>query len=53
LQKGDDFGKLAAAFSNDVVSSASNGSMPEFGLGTFDPSFEDCRFFFIKKWSDQ
>jgi len=48
LQKGDDFGKLAAAFSNDVVSSASNGSMPEFGLGTFDPSFEDVAFSLLK-----
>lgn len=48
LQKGDDFGKLAAAFSNDVVSSASNGSMPEFGLGTFDPEFEDVAFSLTK-----
>src|SRR6185436_2480634 len=30
LQKGDDFVKLAGAFSNDVVSSASGGLMPEF-----------------------
>jgi len=48
LQKGDDFGKLAAAFSNDVVSSASNGSMPEFGLGTFDPAFEAAAFSLLK-----
>ena len=48
LQKGDDFGKLAAAFSNDVVSSASNGSMPEFGLGTFDPVFEAAAFALTK-----
>jgi peptidyl-prolyl cis-trans isomerase SurA len=48
LQKGDDFGKLAAAFSNDVVSSASNGSMPEFGLGTFDPAFEAAAFSLTK-----
>jgi len=44
LQKGDDFGKLATAFSNDVVSSASNGVMPEFGLGTYDPAFENVVF---------
>lgn len=44
LQKGDDFGKLATAFSNDVVSSASNGVMPEFGVGTFDPAFETAAF---------
>jgi peptidyl-prolyl cis-trans isomerase SurA len=48
LLKGDDFGKLAAAFSNDVVSSASNGSMPEFGLGTFDPAFEAAAFSLTK-----
>ena len=48
LQKGDDFGKLATAFSNDVVSSASNGSMPEFGLGTFDPVFETAAFSLTK-----
>ena len=48
LQKGDDFGKLASAFSNDVVSSASNGLMPEFGLGTFDPAFEAVAFSLTK-----
>ena len=48
LQKGDDFGKLATAFSNDVVSSASNGAMPEFGLGTFDPAFETVAFSLLK-----
>src|SRR5215203_1743766 len=48
LQKGDDFGKLATAFSNDVVSSASNGSMPEFGLGTFDRAFEAAAFSLTK-----
>ena len=44
LQKGDDFGKLASAFSNDVVSSASNGEMPEFGLGTFESAFENAAY---------
>ena len=48
LQKGDDFGKLATLFSNDVVSSASNGSMSEFGLGTFDPAFEAVAFSLTK-----
>jgi len=48
LQKGDDFGKLATTFSNDVVSSASNGAMPEFGLGTFDPAFETVAFSLLK-----
>ena len=44
LQKGDDFGRLASRFSNDVVSAASNGSMPEFGLGTYEPAFENTAF---------
>ncbi|HET9745632.1 MAG TPA: peptidylprolyl isomerase [Chitinophagaceae bacterium] len=44
LQKGDDFGKLAGLFSNDVVSSASRGQVPEFGLGTYDPAFEAVAF---------
>lgn len=48
LLKGDDFGKLATSFSNDVVSSASNGSMPEFGIGTFDPAFEAAAFSLAK-----
>jgi len=48
LQKGDDFGKLAGLFSNDVVSSASNGLMPEFGLGTYDPVFESAAFSLAK-----
>ena len=48
LLKGDDFGKIASAFSNDVVSAASNGSMPEFGIGTFDPVFEAAAFSLTK-----
>lgn len=44
LQKGDDFGKLAGLLSNDVVSSASNGVVPEFGVGTYDPVFEAAAF---------
>lgn len=48
LQKGDDFGKLAIAFSNDVVSAASNGQMAEFGVGDFEPSFENAVFALAK-----
>ncbi|RYZ26646.1 MAG: hypothetical protein EOO10_14990 [Chitinophagaceae bacterium] len=44
LLAGDDFGKLATAFSNDVVSSASNGRMSEFGVGDFSPAFENAVF---------
>jgi peptidyl-prolyl cis-trans isomerase SurA len=42
LQAGDDFGKLATAFSNDVISAASNGQITEFGVGEYDPVFENA-----------
>ena len=41
LQAGDQFGRFAELFSNDVVSSASNGQMPEFGISEFEPTFEN------------
>ncbi|SHF20950.1 peptidylprolyl isomerase [Flavisolibacter ginsengisoli] len=44
ILKGDDFGKLAAQFSNDIVSAASNGQMQEFGTGDYDPVFEKTVF---------
>ena len=44
LAKGDDFGKLAAAFSNDMVSAAANGQIPEFGVGQYSPAFETVAF---------
>ncbi|HEU4470148.1 MAG TPA: peptidylprolyl isomerase [Flavisolibacter sp.] len=44
LQQGDDFGKLAAAFSNDVISAAANGQIPDFGTGQYDPVFENAVF---------
>ena len=44
LLKGDDLAKLAATFSNDYVSSASGGQMAEFGIGTYDPVFENIAF---------
>jgi len=39
LQAGEDFGKLATSLSNDVISSASNGQMQEFGVAEFNPVF--------------
>jgi peptidyl-prolyl cis-trans isomerase SurA len=42
LMKGDDFGPLATKFSNDMVSSASDGQMQEFGVGEYDPVFENA-----------
>ena len=44
LIKGDDFGKLAAEFSNDIVSAAANGQLQEFGTGQYDAVFEDAAF---------
>ena len=44
LKAGEDFGKLATAFSNDVVSSVSNGKMGEFGVGEYDAVFENAVF---------
>jgi peptidyl-prolyl cis-trans isomerase SurA len=40
IMKGDDFGKLAAAFSNDYVSAVNSGTMPDIGVGQYDPAFE-------------
>ncbi len=40
IQAGDDFAKLAAAFSNDYVSAASEGNVPDISVGQYDPSFE-------------
>ncbi len=40
IQAGDDFGKLAAAFSNDYISAAVDGNVPEIHVGQFDPIFE-------------
>ncbi len=48
IQKGDDFGKLALQFSNDIVSGASNGQMQEFGTGDYDPVFEKTVFAIAK-----
>jgi peptidyl-prolyl cis-trans isomerase SurA len=44
LIKGDDFAKLAGLFSNDYVTAASGGQLPEFGVGTYSPDFEKAVF---------
>lgn len=44
LKSGDDFGMLATLFSNDVISAAANGQMQEFGIGQYDPQFENLVF---------
>jgi len=40
ILKGDEFGRLANTFSNDYVSAASNGNMPDVSVGQYDPVFE-------------
>jgi len=44
LLKGEDVAKLAGQYSNDYVSGASGGIMPEFGVGQYDPDFEKVVF---------
>jgi len=51
ILKGDDFGKLATQFSNDYVSAASNGVIPDFTVGQYDPEFE-AAVFGLKKNGD-
>jgi peptidyl-prolyl cis-trans isomerase SurA len=40
IMAGDDFGKLAFAFSNDFISANNNGTLPDIGVGQYDPAFE-------------
>ncbi|HEX7845775.1 MAG TPA: peptidylprolyl isomerase, partial [Chitinophagaceae bacterium] len=40
VMAGDDFEKLAKALSNDYVTAITGGSMPDFGVGQYDPEFE-------------
>jgi peptidyl-prolyl cis-trans isomerase SurA len=40
LQAHEDFSKLATQFSLDQLSASSNGQMSEFGVGDYEPSFE-------------
>ena len=49
LQKGKDFGTLATKFSNDMMSATANGQMQEFGVGQYDPPFENAVFSLKKK----
>src|SRR5258705_1199562 len=36
----DDFGKLATKFSNDYISAATGGNIPDISVGQYDPAFE-------------
>ncbi|MER3498842.1 MAG: hypothetical protein C4308_09535 [Chitinophagaceae bacterium] len=42
IMQGDDFGKLAAQFSNDQVSAVSHGVIPDFTVGQYDAAFENA-----------
>jgi peptidyl-prolyl cis-trans isomerase SurA len=37
---GDNFNRLASAFSNDYISAVNGGIMPDIGVGQYDPVFE-------------
>jgi peptidyl-prolyl cis-trans isomerase SurA len=38
---GEDFNKLAATFSNDYISAANSGIMPDISVGQYDAAFEN------------
>jgi len=40
LLAGENFNRLASAFSNDYISAANGGTMPDIGVGQYDPEFE-------------
>jgi peptidyl-prolyl cis-trans isomerase SurA len=40
IMAGDDFGKLATSFSNDYISAATGGNLPDIAIGQFEPVFE-------------
>ena len=44
IQHGSDFAELAKQFSNDKMTYQSGGIMPEFGVGKYDPQFENIVF---------
>jgi peptidyl-prolyl cis-trans isomerase SurA len=48
LLKGSDFNLMASQFSNDVISSANNGRMAEFGTGEYSAPFESAAFALAK-----
>lgn len=44
LQRGTKFGTLAEGFSHDAISAGAGGLLPEFGVGQYDPVFEQKVF---------
>jgi peptidyl-prolyl cis-trans isomerase SurA len=41
IMAGENFNRLASAFSNDYISAAAGGIMPDIGVGQYDPAFEN------------
>jgi len=41
ITAGENFNRLASAFSNDYISAAAGGVLPDIGVGQFDPLFEN------------
>ncbi len=41
IMAGENFNHLASAFSNDYISGAAGGVMPDIGVGQYDPVFEN------------
>ncbi|MDP4263552.1 MAG: peptidylprolyl isomerase [Bacteroidota bacterium] len=41
IMAGDDFGKLASQFSNDYISAATGGNIPDISVGQYDTGFEN------------
>jgi peptidyl-prolyl cis-trans isomerase SurA len=41
LVAGDNFDRLASSFSNDYLTAITGGSMPDFGVGQYEPLFEN------------
>jgi peptidyl-prolyl cis-trans isomerase SurA len=48
LQQGGDFKSLAEKFSSDNISWQTGGEIPEFGVGRYDPAFENAAFALAK-----
>ena len=44
LVTGASFNELASLHNTDRVTSVTNGEIPEFGVGTYDPAFENAAF---------
>lgn len=41
IMAGDDFAKLASSFSNDYLTAANGGTIPDFPIGRYNPVFEE------------